>query len=279
MKKIIHFVFLIVFSIYFTACTSGTETTDPVALESVKVENWEGTYGYGDLKAVDGGGFLAMQKNEGGNLRFELEIQEGGDSRPSGRASGEAILGPKNQTATWITKEFGEECQLTFTLQANGGIVVNQAKGTDFDCGFGVGVSASGEFAQTSKTPVFPFEEALLAAEAKIIANLYGTYESSEEQKTKQVLVVEKLAENKIKVKSTIYGEGKEFLVLDRELSLEGTKAVFEEEKDGNACRIVFSFLANGKVDIRREEGKGCTLVADMTEVLEKKTTPSEGDS
>lgn len=272
MKKITHFLFLAVFAVYFAACSNGTienpETETPTI---VTADDWEGTYGYGNREGTEGGGFLAMAKNEAGDLKFELEIQEGDPNRHSGRATGVAKLTEDNKKAVWMTKEFGQPCKLTFTLLAKEGTVaVNQEQGTDFDCGFGAGVSASEEFQKKSDTPTFPFEKEMASAMNNISENVAGVYRSGDNVKTPQTLTVEKLADNKIKVKSTIYTEGKEFEVMEEELNLEGNKAVYQAQKGDKTCRVTFSFLANGKVDIRQEVGAGCTFVADMTEVLLK---------
>lgn len=272
MKKITHFLFLAVFAVYFIACSNGTiENPDTEPSTNAVADDWEGTYEYGNRAEAEGGGFLAIAKNEEGNLKFELEIQEGDPDRHSGRATGIAQLATNGTSAVWTTTEFGEPCKLTFTLLAKeGSIAVNQEEGTDFDCGFGAGVSASEQFKKTSDTPTFPFEREMESAMNNISENIAGVYRSDDNVKTPQTLTVEKLTNNKIKVKSTIYTEGKEFDVMEGELDLDGNKAVYQSQKGEKNCRVTFSFLANGKVDIRQESGEGCAFVADMTEVLIK---------
>lgn len=262
--------FLLLLLVVISSCNTDTPVDPDTTLTEqpeITSQNWVGMYQYGNLETQEGGGTLAIAQNEEGQLKFELNTKANAPNSPSGRIAG--IVKNEGGKAAWATTEFKDECRLTFLLQ-EGKIIVNQEQGTSFDCGMAVGTTASGEYAKVSDTPTFMYEQDRAAGLADVLKNIEGRYQSQEGSKSVQVLEVKKLEDNKIKIRSTMNTSGEEFLVLEKELELEGNKAVYQADKKGKSCVVSFTFLANGNVDIKQENSEGCVHIIDMTEVLQK---------
>lgn len=161
-------ILLLASSLLLFACKGSTGTTTIDNADSTRTvssdsnpnsninTNITGTYVMGNrLKESDeGGGYFAAQQI-GDSLKFELTIMNGGPGYHSGTATGMMPL--KNNVAIFTTNEFAGECQIVFTFKGNE-VEVNQAKGGDFDCGFGQGVMAYGTFKKEKNEAVFEYE-------------------------------------------------------------------------------------------------------------------------
>ena len=103
-----------------TQDSSATTATDSSALKTVETpvvsQNITGTYTLGDLEGTEGGGYLAIEKQEDDSLKFELTIKLGAPNPSSGSVTG--MLSLEDNIAVFTTSEYSPEdpCAITFTF-------------------------------------------------------------------------------------------------------------------------------------------------------------------
>lgn len=142
-----------------TTTDSTTTITDTIisTTEDYAPIKVTGTYLWGDQESEQGGGYLVVEQQENDSLKFELGITNGAPGYHSGSATGMMAL--KDNVAIFTTSEFSEEnpCKIIFTFK-NNAINVIQEKGSDFSCGFGQGVIASGFYTKEKEEAIFKYE-------------------------------------------------------------------------------------------------------------------------
>jgi hypothetical protein len=160
MSRIKYFSFLLLF-FFIAACGSLNATTEPVPTETIvvipsptlpAVESFivTGTYA---TQTYDNGAVCVLQIKGEPELTFHVNCNRGAPSYNMGILSGMfEVLEPN--VGLFQTDQFGN-CELRFEF---GETSVNVTQtGTDFECGFGNGVTANGTYTfQTSETPDIP---------------------------------------------------------------------------------------------------------------------------
>jgi hypothetical protein len=82
-------------------------------------------------------------------IEFALDCNRGAPSYNSGAASG--VIEIKQGVAVYGTSEFGGKCEIKFEFKGTK-VVVSQT-GSDFDCGFGHGVTCDGAYLLKNRRP------------------------------------------------------------------------------------------------------------------------------
>ena len=98
------------------------------------------------------GGTLPVKQLSPDKIEFDLDCNRGAPSYNMGAARGTVEF--KDNVAVYQTSEFGGSCELKFEFKRSS-VVVTQ-KGSDFECGYGHGVSSDGTYRLKSrKSPKF----------------------------------------------------------------------------------------------------------------------------
>ncbi len=163
--------FILATSLLLFACKGNTgANTNPNTTDSTRTSSTNnipvnvdakitGTYfdGDGPVEAAADrvGTYLAVEQLGTDSLKFELTIVNGEPNFHSGSAAG--VIPIKDNVAIFATKEFAGECQIIFTFKDKE-VELNQAKGGDFDCGFGQGVMAYGTLKKQKNEAIFQYE-------------------------------------------------------------------------------------------------------------------------
>lgn len=167
-------VFALFFAFFVVACgndststetdnttDSTTDTTETTSVDNssspstTMTGNVTGTYLWGDQEGEGGGGYLAIEKQDDGSLKFELDITNGAPNYHTGTATGTMPL--DGNVATFETTEFDGDCKITFTFNDNS-VEIKQVSGNDFECGFGQGVVAQGTYTKDKDEAIFKYE-------------------------------------------------------------------------------------------------------------------------
>jgi hypothetical protein len=142
--------------------SSAVVEVDSSALKRVVNETLSGsitgTYTFGDQESAEGGGYLAIKKQKGDSLKFELDINIGAPNYNSGTATG--VMKLENNVAIFKTTEYSEEepCSITFTFNSDNSILIEQNAVSSFSCGFGNNVFANGLYTKQKDTVIFKYE-------------------------------------------------------------------------------------------------------------------------
>jgi hypothetical protein len=145
-----------------TQDSSATTPTDSSALKTVETpvvsQNITGTYTFGDLEGTEGGGYLAIEKQEDDSLKFELTLKLGAPNPSSGSVTG--MLSLEDNIAVFTTSEYSPEdpCAITFTFKEDNTIEIKQNEGSSFACGFGNRIFANGLYNKQKDEAVFEYE-------------------------------------------------------------------------------------------------------------------------
>ena len=110
--------------------------------ESKKVVIYTGRYSYGYIKKIenDSRGFIDIKKAKEG-FKFELELDGGEPDYQMGELSGKIKI--KDNKSKFRDK-FYKKCEITFEFNKN--LLKITQKGSSGECGFGMGVFATGEY-------------------------------------------------------------------------------------------------------------------------------------
>lgn len=144
-----------------TDTNTTTDTTETTAVDNSSSPSTytagdvTGTYLWGDQEGEGGGGYLAIEQQDDGSLKFELDITNGAPNYHTGTATGTMPL--DGNIATFSTTEFDGDCQITFTFNGTN-VDVKQVSGNDFECGFGQGVVAQGTYTKDKDEAIFKYE-------------------------------------------------------------------------------------------------------------------------
>jgi len=260
MKKIaLHTITFFSLLLFLSACGTSNnqqtnQSTDSTSTESTPTpptanNTWTGTYTFGDQEGEDGGGYLAIKQLDAATIDFELDINLGAPNYHSGTATGKATIA--DNVATWTTTEFEGKCRITFTLKDQK-IVVDQAEGTELDCGFGAGVSAFGTFDKENNKAIFQYKKEVNEA---INFDKTGTYTLSTKAGDTHVLKVDQLSDKKLKVQYKVAIHKDASNVIYTEIPLIGNVATFKTSEFGGDCAITFTFQPDGFVNIKQEQG------------------------
>jgi hypothetical protein len=105
--------------------------------------SWTGTWRSGGAKAA---GDILVVVDDAQGVRFQLQLSLGAPSYNMGFLEG--TLAVENGRATYQSDD--EACVITFAF-ARETVAVKQERGSDFDCGFGHSVLATGTYRRVSR--------------------------------------------------------------------------------------------------------------------------------
>ncbi len=132
-----------------------------LSLYAVAQQNIAGTYGYKiktqatpskTEKIIGPNGKLVLLKMEGNKYRFWLDVTVGAPSYNAGETDGTIIF--VNDTASFDNtfEDATQSCVLKFKITNN--IINIKSQSSAYNCGFGNGVTADGNYTRKKKQPV-----------------------------------------------------------------------------------------------------------------------------
>lgn len=131
-----------------------------VCLSTFAQQNYSGSYGYRlpgenhpkDNSAIPGGN-LVLVKMEESKYRFWLDVLNGPPGWNRGETDGTIIFINDSASFDFTFVDAMNPCILKFKISKN--IITINSQSTSFNCGFGNGVNADGEYTRLKEQPVF----------------------------------------------------------------------------------------------------------------------------
>lgn len=99
------------------------------------------------------GGRLVLLKMEGNQYRFWLDVMNGPPGYNRGETDGTIIF--RNDTASFDNTFEDAELPCILSFKINGKVISINSHSTSFNCGFGNGVTADGDFTKDKVQPTF----------------------------------------------------------------------------------------------------------------------------
>jgi hypothetical protein len=146
MKKL-TFIIIILLSFQLANCQKKTP----------KTKKYAGTYMIGDMASEKGGKMIEIYPESDSTVLFYVHIQKGAPSYNSGRLYGRIKI--LNGKGNFITKSDYMERSCEWAMLINEEALILTTQNSQYDCGFGNGVVADGEYTKAiSRVPKYFFQ-------------------------------------------------------------------------------------------------------------------------